>query len=576
MSPAPARASEGFRIDYGPVADAQSATQINVPSFVAADLAAGDVGEGLEQLGAGIGKIALSTKESVNRKAVDETDIQIATAQKEIGEAFAKEKDPTKWPEIFKTISGKWKEAALKNNTIGPEARHAIAQKFNLFELHGETSAYRMAHDQAITNEHDTLEGQRIAFARNGDRKGANGMTRTMKDRGLIGSVTEQNQLASTEKLVEQKEQDVKIAEYNRAEESVLLAARTRPTADVLAVISDPKFGGGKLSEDDRRKLYNTAQAAGNDATHQQLGEIADGIAAGTIKSDADLKAIKSPFFTPSIRQEAEKLLDKQNLIADANEREAHGSENFAKLYREAMEYSPSKDPKKTQFLDIITRARRFVGNDDDGLIRGIMYRKAGAVAPKIEPPQALKTAVKQSIGATFDVQLRPYKQAVEAAEDSIQKRDTKEAQLALTKAQEAYDAKNQELIKSQGAAQRKMDDWMKKNPQAKDTDVWKQVNEDIPDAAAPYVVDSLYDEVYDDPSPNAVPSPPDDDTPPPGEYKFPTYKQNPDGTVTQEKPTEEDKKQKKTDKKPGKVEPYEEPDLPTNPGSPSNILLPR
>lgn len=485
LPPALARGTGGFAVDYSASAAAQKETGIDASAFVQAAGAAGSIGQAIENTGEYASKMANQMIESVNRHAVDKSDVYMAQGNQEIAVALADEKDPRKWAEISGTIAGKWKDAALADKSLYPAAKDAIASRFTKWQIETGTATLRSAHDRAIQVETEGLEGARLAALAENNPEKANAITGVMVDRQLIGADTAERQKAHTKEVVEQNEIKLKAAEYKGYQNSVATAAATQPMAEVEKHINSLPIDAA-----DKVKLINYAQGINRDGTASLASQVADGIASGTIPDKYELEATfgKSPFLTPALKKDMRDSLQKFNVQEAKLAKEGPGGlSNFVRTYTAAVNWHPKQHSEESarELYNMIADVRATVPDDYAGEVTQLLHQKFGSTTSdsnlKLRPEIQRQTSA--TINKAFDSTLLPQAAATAMAKKAYEADPGEATKKAYSDAAAKEFAAQTQAYATQADVEQSMKAWAEKYPEkaTQPKEVMLQLNRELP-----------------------------------------------------------------------------------------------
>lgn len=546
----------GFALDYGANAQAQRETGIDVSAFVQQAGAAGSVGRALENTGDNLAKIADSMIQSVNRRAVDNADIYIAEGNREIGTMLAEEKDPRKWQQLADEIGNRWQESSLADKSLMPAAKEAITRKMLKWRIDLGTQVIRSAHDRAVQMEADGLEGARLTALGNKNWQQADQITQLQVERQLISPATAAKQRIMAKKMEEDDQEEAQrnqhYDEINADPDGWIERNPTRP-ADMSAGTYD--------------SLRNKAERNSEGLRQDDAKRFADGMESSVLAgvpwgpSMADEWEKDNPRITPLIREKMKAAIlqfndktTRQNIYQRAD--------YYASIWTtEAMEFDPKKDgwARYWELQQKIAMLPAPIRGD----VSQVLERRSPNRYGNGEGENEIPTAPKQIISYELNEMLKNGRfggfdngQGVYDADypDANAPGDRKKGQPVLpedkntTRELHVRDKKAYAVALDRKAKlEEAVNKWLRtqKNPTAEDA--LKYLYEITDEQTAGGLVDFL-------------------------DAKLRGQTGAPPRALYTQPPDEPEERKKKVK---GVNTPYEEPDLPRNPGPSSNILLP-
>lgn len=362
--------------------------------FAAPYEALGAVGRAVTQAGNVMGGLAIKKQEA-------ETDVQVATADLTMEDgynnhlAWRQDKpDPATWEQNLNENLQKARGSIDANKNLHPAARDLIKIRADRFEAMSRGNLLKDSSKQTFRLAADTYDAryQRAITSKNYEEADAVAQEKVDKGYGFTHEKAAREDFITRSKVADQKEAEKE--EREAVYSSNLSAIQADPYAWKAPEGMDPLL----------KDRLETQQRQQKGAIASDTGDfIADGIAGGAIKTEADIDAIDRPGFGP-----AEKAQWKKNLVATVDGRQkefyrANAGPLSASLDARIRAWNPEDDPERVEYRAIVEEKSRLpVGFREDLNATLARKRKAAEPAPDKYVQEAGYDAIASNLTTGF------------------------------------------------------------------------------------------------------------------------------------------------------------------------------
>lgn len=468
---------------------------VNGAALAAPFDALGSIGRAVGEAGGILGALAIKQREAESDMQVADAQSLMETARAEFESWTMTDRNPGGWGVAW---DEKWSEATaaiLSNDKLNEGARQRIGLAIADYGGKAKVDVARTAARKSFAMAGDSYDARIERAFEVGNYDHALTLSREKVGKGY-GWEHETAHLEGRVKEAQERDaREAKAALYTRHEENIIGMAQAGHLDLALKQLDAPGFGGGSLTNDDKQRLRDRAQAVTRDRQAEAAGAVADGIASEKIKSSADIDALDDTFLTPSQKLRAKEMLRGFNADKAHEDREKNGVRNFVEMRRKVSNYDPASDPDRAEFYMLLQETRLRVGNEDDGILRQELYRKSGAKPPEWKPSDPLKAAMTASIAGYYDRALMPFTDAVDTAKAALSQKDggTEANRAALNAARLALSKKEESLKWQEEGIHRQMREWFEANPNPAPDKVRGELNRILDNGTAADFMDTLF-----------------------------------------------------------------------------------
>ncbi len=364
--------ARGFRVNLGDFVQSQQAVRINERAFVVG--AAANIGDGIQDIGAAVSRVAYEQNRLINEKRVLEADGAMAIKQQDIARLISEEPDERKW----QGIAEKEALAAEKlwmTDDLSPDARDAIMAKSAAWRSRVVAQSMSASLQKTGADVLGELEKTRLRGIKDGKRDVALAAIDRAEELGLRDP-------GHSEALRIQTDEQVTAAAQKSVFEAHFSAIATDPT-EWKRVNPEPWPG----DEANWQRLKNIADAREREIGADAVDAVQRAIIDGDIDVPEEIDTIKVKGLTPQLREALKGDLMQFDRAASDEEKRVNGDANWLRMWKAAREWQggPS-DKAAAEYHEMMRRVRYGVPDDQQGKIAELLYRKMG-VEPKALPP---------------------------------------------------------------------------------------------------------------------------------------------------------------------------------------------
>ena len=368
---------------------AGNVAQVDPRGFVVAEQQVGNIGKAIAGEGQAIMAIRLKQNEAINIRKEYEANTSMEMAQAQINSDLELEPDETKWAGIAEKHSTALRESLLKQD-LSPDARDAISMKMDSWQRRASLAVTINSAKRSNDKVKDAGEAMRIRLANQGDYTGALNHAETEHKAGFMSATELENERERLRKLAERSKVDQTY--------SFLLA-------NPGAFLADPgKYTQG-MDAQTRDGLINQARQAKGQAESEEVDNFTDRMADGEFKTLTDLQSALPETMRPAIRKQLEGMLLRSQEPGIKAKLEADAPQNFARFSDAVDGYNAENDPDGIRYAQIVMAVKQAMPMELRGEILGPLYRKRPGAVSDIEPPEPLKSTVRDIITTMFEAE---------------------------------------------------------------------------------------------------------------------------------------------------------------------------
>jgi hypothetical protein len=368
---------------------AGAVAQVDPRGFVVAAQQVGAIGQAIAGEGQAIMAIRLKQNEAISIRKEYEANTSMQMAQDQINSDLELEPDETKWAGIAEKHSTALRDSLLKQH-LSPDARDAISMKMDSWQRRASLAVTINSAKRSNDKVKDAGAAMRIKLANQGDIPGALRQAETEHGAGFM----------SAEELEIERERLKKLAERNKVNQvySFLLA-------NPGAFLAEPDKHTQGMDAQTRDGLINQARQAKGQAESEEVDTFTDRMADGEFKTLTDLQSALPETMRPAIRRQLEGMLLRSQEPGIKAKLEADAPQNFARFSDAVDGYNAESDPDGIRYAQIVMAVKQAMPMELRGEILGPLYRKRPGAVSDIEPPEPLKSTVRDIITTMFEAE---------------------------------------------------------------------------------------------------------------------------------------------------------------------------
>lgn len=419
---------------------AGNVAQVDPRGFVVAEQQVGNIGKAIAGEGQAIMAIRLKQNEAINIRKEYEANTSMELAQAKINSDLELEPDETKWAGIAEKHSTALRDSLLKQD-LSPDARDAITMKMDSWQRRASLAvtinSAKRSNDKVV----DAAMAEVTQLVTSKNYVLARTKLKTLADSGFV----------SKQEAARQEARMVELAQKQKVDQtySFLLS-------NPAAFLADPDKHTEGMDAQTRDSLINQARQAKGQAESEEVDNFTDRMADGEFKTLTDLQSALPETMRPAIRKQLEGMLLRSQEPGIKAKLEADAPQNFARFSDAVDSYNAESDPDGIRYAQIVMAVKQAMPLELRGEILGPLYRKRPGAVSDIEPPEPLKSTVRDIITTMFEAEaFGKYKVETPGA-TQYDKPTTKED----AKAKAAAYAKK-------GTAMIYMSKWLAANPEA-------------------------------------------------------------------------------------------------------------
>lgn len=384
-------AAAGGAIKYDPQAMGVEAPRIDVRGFLDEVRGAAAIGQGIQDVGRATMAAAVVQGEAVAFKQELAADKELGEIETGIAAAIGGEPDEMKWGTILDEHLEKARTQVLS------KPRLAIAQD-KVMAAHSQWEG-RQRHQVSVMQMKKSVDGTRESIFAKATRLRANkdfpGILQMAEDPEVQKWIGED--AAAQMSYQAQKEQE---AEMIRARREIVEQNAAAAPALWLERNQEP----GDMDPDDWQAGQAMARQVQSAQVDSAATELADAMAQGDVKTDADIKRIAANRLRPAALAEVKSNL--KNMQSDAWRSENLSQDgvmkNFGLLLSEAEKYDKAQDPDGSKYAGLVFRIKTLMPEELRGEITQPLARKWNpGNGPDV--PEPIKGLVRETLRNWFE-----------------------------------------------------------------------------------------------------------------------------------------------------------------------------
>jgi len=370
-------------VKFDPQGMGVQAPQINVRGFLDEARGAAVIGQGIQQVGGAMFKLAEEQAQAVALRQKLDFESQLGSIETELATGITAEPDELKWGTI---LEGGLEKAKM---TLEAQPMAGIAKQESMAALSRweKQQRHNITIQQARRSFDRVREGISARVTQQMTSRNWDGVTADLqapevaKYMGEDWAATQQSQLAKTmEADAEKTRYDQNFTELTQ-DPDTWLEANSKPWDD-----NAPMW----------QRLTNQAQARKGEISSGAVDAVLDDIMSGQITHPGEIDVLTDPGLTPALREKLKADVYKYDKVQSDVEKAENGERNWLDMWKRVRAWpGGSSDKAALEYYDMMRDTRYGVPDDQQGKISELLYRKMGLTKSPSPEPEVMQAADK-------------------------------------------------------------------------------------------------------------------------------------------------------------------------------------